>query len=446
MSERVAPDDQQIRLSQEEATELFSALPPQQPRPRGAGRSTPADLPRPSWPLLTYSLMFANVLCYLLPATVGLVSGSALLQPQADPIETSWLLQRLGALRYDLVFAEPWRLLTATTLHGGLVHLFVNTLALFTLGARLERLLGAARFGTLYFLAGAGGSIASVYWRGDSNTLGVGASGSICGAAAGLLVTWVVLRHWFAPGAALGAATRLTVLLCAAVALPMILDSWMVTGIDHAAHVGGALTGGLLAALIVGPLLLMSRGNVGRWSFRLLATALLVTAYAGPLSGIFQGPLTVADLAAGLERQEVEELGIAVSVPGWSRNSATKLPSWRGVGAMLQVSRFESPIRGSTPSLRSRLQDLELEFRTMVNKGEIRGHEKVDHIDRVGQRPGGILVTYVLDTPHGDVLYMVRFIDLPHAAVDLALQQRDGPVARKVGPLILNSVVSLKDR
>ena len=55
---------------------------------------------------------------------------------------------------------EWWRLLTSSFLHGGLLHLAMNSFALMQLGPAVERSLGSARFLALYAIAELGSSLA----------------------------------------------------------------------------------------------------------------------------------------------------------------------------------------------------------------------------------------------------------------------------------------------
>jgi rhomboid protease GluP len=79
---------------------------------------------------------------------------------------------------------EPWRLVTSLFLHGSLLHLAFNMIALWQVGQLVERLFGSLRFIALYMIAGVCGSIASVIWNPQVNS--VGASGAIFGIVGGL--------------------------------------------------------------------------------------------------------------------------------------------------------------------------------------------------------------------------------------------------------------------
>ena len=126
---------------------------------------------------------------------------------------------------------EPYRLLTAVLVHGGLWHLALNMLALWMLGRSLEPMLGRWRFVTLYVLGGLGGSVAVACI--SPMTATVGASGAIFALFGALLV---IGRH-------IGANIR---------GLAVILGVNLVVGfvfyqqIAWQAHVGGLAVGALL--------------------------------------------------------------------------------------------------------------------------------------------------------------------------------------------------------
>ena len=129
---------------------------------------------------------------------------------------------------------EPWRLLTAMVVHGGLWHLALNMLALWMLGRSLEPLLGRWRFVTLYVLGGLGGSVAVACIAPMSAT--VGASGAIFALFGALLV---IGRH-------IGANIRsLAVILL----INLVVGFVFYQQIAWQAHVGGLAIGALVGLI-----------------------------------------------------------------------------------------------------------------------------------------------------------------------------------------------------
>jgi membrane associated rhomboid family serine protease len=102
-------------------------------------------------------------------------------------------------------------------------------------GPQLESVLGHLRFGLLYLLAGLGGSIAS-FWFSDPNVVSVGASGAIFG----LMGAYIVIMH------RLGNDTRQVIGL---IGINLVLG-FVISGVDWRAHIGGLVTGALVAAIM----------------------------------------------------------------------------------------------------------------------------------------------------------------------------------------------------
>jgi membrane associated rhomboid family serine protease len=134
-------------------------------------------------------------------------------------------------------FDEPWRFLTAAFLHspGQYLHIVFNMIALWFVGPTLETTLGRARYITLYLMSAIGGSVGVLLLTTlanlDSGT--VGASGAVFGLFGAILV--VSLR--------LGGDVRgILVLIGINLALGFVMAN-----IAWQAHVGGLVTGALLA-------------------------------------------------------------------------------------------------------------------------------------------------------------------------------------------------------
>ena len=85
------------------------------------------------------------------------------------------------------VQGEWYRLVTAMFLHGSLLHLLFNMLALYWLGTIVEQALGTWRFLLIYFVSGIAGSAGALALSGPFEVT-VGASGAIYGIMGALLV------------------------------------------------------------------------------------------------------------------------------------------------------------------------------------------------------------------------------------------------------------------
>jgi membrane associated rhomboid family serine protease len=175
------------------------------------------------------------------------------------------LLESLGASLTSLVLTgQWWRLITTTFLHGGLLHIAMNMMALNSLGKFVEQTWGGWRMAVIYAVgAWAGSCFAASY---PSSIPTVGASGAICGVMAAEGV-WVALYGRYLPR---GFTRRLRSQFFVNVVFLVFIS--LMPGISWQGHLGGAV-GGAVAALLLhihrfGPTLL-------RWP-ALLAVPLVV--------------------------------------------------------------------------------------------------------------------------------------------------------------------------
>ncbi len=133
--------------------------------------------------------------------------------------------------------AQPWRLITAIFLHGGLLHIGFNMWVLMDIGPMVEELYGSARYLFLYVVTGVGGYVLS-------SALGhfsVGASGALLGLV-GVLLAATTGRKSMAAQALRSALIRWLIYIAV---LGVIMR-----GTDNAAHFGGLATGYLLGRVM----------------------------------------------------------------------------------------------------------------------------------------------------------------------------------------------------
>jgi rhomboid protease GluP len=183
---------------------------------------------------VTPTLIAINLLVWL----VMLGDGLSPLSPSGAEL-LHWGGNRLQETR-----GQPWRLVSATVLHAGIIHLSFNMWALWDVGRVAERFYGNLQFLLIYVLAGLFGSLASLFFAGRV-AVSVGASGAIFGVIGALLAALVSQRQRLP--AALAAPLRRSLLVFIGVALLFGLTSGVV---DNGAHLGG-LAAGFLIALIL---------------------------------------------------------------------------------------------------------------------------------------------------------------------------------------------------
>lgn len=170
--------------------------------------------------------------------TMAFLSGA--LDPEAQR------LHELGALRgLDVAGGEPWRLLTYSVLHSGLVHLLFNTMMLVWLGPMLERAYGWWRFLAIYAAGALGGSVLFCL-LGDPRSLCVGGSGALFGMMGAAVVRNMRAgRHMFSfldhdgPRQLIGLIVTNLVL------------GMLIPGVSNTAHVGGLLGGFAVTFLVL---------------------------------------------------------------------------------------------------------------------------------------------------------------------------------------------------
>ena len=226
-----------------------------QPRTTLGGRVA-ADTSR-----VSMTIVAVNVVVFVL----GLAMGERELQGRFGNIAGA-----PGA--FGVADGEHYRLLTSAFLHGGVFHILMNMFALAQLGPVLEGALGRLRFTALYVLSALGGSVLS-YLLSDPLQLGVGASGAIFGLFGAY---YVVVRR-------LGGETRSIVTLL----VINLVITFTIPIIDWRAHLGGLVTGAVVAAAFAyvprGP----SRGRLQ--AVACLAVAVLLAAAVVARTGALGG-------------------------------------------------------------------------------------------------------------------------------------------------------------
>ncbi len=186
----------------------------------------------------------------MFPVTVGIIAVNvavylAMCFAGASPLRpTPEQILKFGANYGPLSLStQPWRILTCTFVHIGLLHIGFNMWCLWNLGALAERIFGRWTFLLLYLLSGIGGGILSLYWH--PIVPGAGASGAIFGVA-GALIAALYLGKLPIPPLALKSTLKSVV----SFAIYNLIFGAVFPGIDNWAHLGGLLTGLLIGALL----------------------------------------------------------------------------------------------------------------------------------------------------------------------------------------------------
>jgi len=208
----------------------------------------------------TYLLLAINIAVFLWMT----LHGVSLRDPTRDQ------LLQYGANSPSLVLEGQWyRLLTATFVHIGIIHIATNMWCLWNLGLLGEPLLGPYGMVTVYVLTGVAGNLVSVAWdvielphEYLSQQVGAGASGAVFGIA-GILIILLSNRKLPIPWSELK-RLRTSVMRFAGINLVIGVSTILpqlgsYVRIDNSAHLGGFLSG-----LALGPGLVprMTSGRV----------------------------------------------------------------------------------------------------------------------------------------------------------------------------------------
>jgi len=190
--------------------------------------------------IVTPALIGIFVACYL-----GSLYLSYSLTGHFDLTPNPAALFIMGAMRAQEINlqGEWYRLLTATVLHGNVLHIAMNSYALLMVGRFLEPLVGKFWFFALFTLGGLGGSLLG-YKINEPDVTSVGASGAIMG-----LFAVMGICSLRVPAGTLRNALRIDAVQ---VLIPSLIPLGISIGgakIDYAAHLGGAVAG-IVAGLV----------------------------------------------------------------------------------------------------------------------------------------------------------------------------------------------------
>jgi rhomboid protease GluP len=179
----------------------------------------------------------ACIVLYVLSLAIDLRGAFASRGIMSFLSPSSRALYTLG-MTGGIVWAQGhfWTILSATFLHGGLLHIFFNVMWIRNLGPAVEEIYGPARAFIIFIVAGAVGFLVSNL-MGNAPT--IGASGAIFGLLAALIV------HGRRAGRSHMTAQVWTW------AVILFLFGFMMPGINNFAH-GGGFAGGYAAAMVLG--------------------------------------------------------------------------------------------------------------------------------------------------------------------------------------------------
>ena len=186
-------------------------------------------------------ILYVNAAFFILslvinPSGLGIsMNPFALLSPSNESL---FLLGATGTLPIDRLH-RWWTLISASYLHGGIIHIFFNMMAFLQLGPFVLREYGFSRFFLVYTWSGVLGFLLS-YGAGIPFT--IGASASICG------LIGATLYFGKSRGGVYGNAVYRQVM---GWVVGLFLFGFLVPGINNWAHFGG-IAGGILLGFLLG--------------------------------------------------------------------------------------------------------------------------------------------------------------------------------------------------
>ena len=156
---------------------------------------------------------------------------------------TEWML-KCGAMYWPYVLQsnEYYRFITSMFLHFGISHLLNNMLVLWFIGGTLEKLIGHIKYLFIYFLSGILAGCFSFGYNilSGQTPVSAGASGAIFGVVGALFYVVIINR-----GSQEGLTKRQMLIFI----FLSLYSGFTSQGVDNIAHIGGFLSGFLLAIL-----------------------------------------------------------------------------------------------------------------------------------------------------------------------------------------------------
>jgi len=187
------------------------------------------------------TIIYTNVGMYLVsllmnPARMGFSTNPfTFLSPSSNALI---LLGSTGTIPIDQMH-RWWTLISANYLHGGILHILFNMIALYQIGPLVLREYGVGRFISLYTLGGVIGFLVS-YLVGIRFTLG--ASAAVCS------LIGASLYYGKSRGGTYGQAVYKQV---SGWVVGLFLFGFLVPGINNWGH-GGGIVGGIIIAYLLG--------------------------------------------------------------------------------------------------------------------------------------------------------------------------------------------------
>ena len=177
------------------------------------------------------------------PWVLRLIVITAVAQLLLETVLTSPDIRSLLIMNPSAFGARPWGVVTYLFVHGGILHLATNMLALYMFGTAVETRMGSRSFLFYYMYCGISAALFCLLLSLFSHQAPViGASGAVLGVAVAFAMYWpeaeiLVLL--------IPIPIKARTLVLGLVVLDLVFALLIPDGIAHEAHLGGALAGWL---------------------------------------------------------------------------------------------------------------------------------------------------------------------------------------------------------
>ncbi len=217
---------------------------------------------------VTSALLVTNILMFGVSLVLTMQAG------EAGGLRTLWGMSgeasyQLGASHPYGIFTEHqwWRLVMAMFLHGGLIHIGFNMMALMQFGPALEELYGSSRYLFLYVFTGAFGFLVSAL----IGHFSLGASGALLGLVGAMLAVTTKRGGSF--------MRDLRSRLISSVVILFLIGFWGGFGIDNSAHLGGFAAGFIFGKIYADREPMNSRERQRAYALGWLAGAVVLASF-----------------------------------------------------------------------------------------------------------------------------------------------------------------------
>ena len=233
--------------------------------------------------IFTIVFLIANLFVFMLMWESSGMSSTVLWGAFPESVLRAYGAKTNYLIRFD---HEWWRFITPVFIHVNLPHLLINMYSLWVIGPWVEKLYGSAKFVVFWVLTGIAGVVASYltvipgsrpgligsFLIKSADEPSAGASGALFGLVGVLFVFGIKYRHELPEGFKRAFGTGMLPVIFLNLGIGFLGRGF----IDNAAHMGGLLSGAVLAGVMSYKRPGRSAGMTIAWRVAQIAVLLLV--------------------------------------------------------------------------------------------------------------------------------------------------------------------------